>query len=108
MLKRLELDATKADLAAVEALLNARSPDEDPVGYMQFSRRLEDLNRRLREIEAAPSTRAGVGLFFGGRPVVGSYGIQAELGAKAVAEFQTLGSNRSEQHQSELQSLLCH
>src|SRR3546814_912225 len=60
---------------------------------MQFSRRLEDLNRRLREIEAAPSTSAGVGLFFGGRPVVGSYGIQAEFGAKAVAEFQTLVSN---------------
>src|SRR3546814_19009451 len=52
-----------------------------------------DLNRRLREIEAAPSTSAGVGLFFGGRPVVGSYGIQAEFGAKAVAEFQTLVSN---------------
>src|SRR3546814_4346533 len=88
---------------------------------MQFSRRLEDLNRRLREIEAAPSTSAGVGLFFGGRPVVGSYGIQAEFGAKAVAEFQTLVSNtfaaaegtlgargpvRSEEHTSELQSLM--
>src|SRR3546814_8823797 len=60
---------------------------------MQFSRLLEDWNRLLREIEATPSTGAGVGCFFGGRPVVGSYGIQAEFGAKAVAEFQTLVSN---------------
>lgn len=93
MLKRLERDATKADLAAVEVLLNARTADEDPVGHMQFARRLEHLTQRLREIEAAPATNAEVGLFFGGRPVIGSYGILAEFGAKALAEFQTLVSN---------------
>jgi len=93
MLKRLERDATKADLAAVEALLSARTPDEDPVGHMQFSRRLEHLTQRLQEIESAPSTTAEVGLFFGGRPVVGSHGIIAEFGAKAIAEFQTLVSS---------------
>ena len=93
MLKRLERDATKADLSAVEALLSARTPEEDPIGHMQFSRRLEDLRRRLGEIESVPSTTAEVGLFFGGRPVVGSHGILAEFGAKAVAEFQTLVSS---------------
>ena len=93
MLKRLERDATKADLAAVELLLSARTPEEDPIGHMQFSRRLDDLTRRLQEIEEAPSTAVEVGLFFGGRPVVGSYGILAEFGAKALAEFQTLVSS---------------
>jgi hypothetical protein len=93
MLKRLERDATKADLAAVESLLSARTREEDPVGHMQFSHRLDDLTRRLQEIEDIPSTGAEVGLFFGGRPVVGSYGILAEFGSKAVAEFQTLVSS---------------
>jgi hypothetical protein len=60
---------------------------------LQFSQRVEDLTRRLREIEEAPSTSAEVGLFFGGLPVVGSYGIKAEFGANAVAAFQTLVSN---------------
>ena len=32
-------------------------------------------------------------MFFGGRPVIGSYGIQAEFGAKAIGEFQTLVSS---------------
>ncbi len=93
MLKRLERDATKADLAAVEALLGDRTPEEDPVGYMQFSSRVRDLTLRLQDIGDGPSTSAEVGLFFGGRPVVGSYGIQAEFGAKAVVEFQALVSS---------------
>jgi hypothetical protein len=93
MLKRLERDATKADLAAVEALLSARTREEDPVGYMQFSNRHELLTRRLEEIETTRSTTAEVGLFLGGRPVVGSYGILAEFGAKVITEFQTLVSS---------------
>jgi len=82
-----------ADIAAVEALLGARTPEQDPVGHMQFSRRLAELTQHLKEIEAAPSTTAEVGLFFGGRPVVGSYGIFVEFGAKVIAEFQTLVSS---------------
>jgi hypothetical protein len=93
MLKRLERDATKADLAAVEALLNARTPEEDPIGHLQFSKRAATLAQRLQEIEAAPRTSAEIGLFFGGKPVVGSHGIMADFGAKAVSEFQTLISS---------------
>ena len=93
MLKQLERDAIQADIAAVEALLKARTTENDPVGHMQFSRRLEDLTQRLHEVEASPSTSAEVGLFFGGRPVVGSYGILADFGGKAVAEFQALVSS---------------
>jgi len=93
MLKRIARDATKADLAAVEALLKERTEEEDPVGYLQFALRADELTKRLEEIEETPSTNAEVGLFFGGRPVVGSYGIQAEFGAKAISEFQTLVSN---------------
>jgi len=93
MLRRLERDATMADITAVAALLAARSPEEDPVGHMQFSRRLADLTQHLQEIEAAPSTTAEVGLFFGGRAVLGSYGIYAEFGAKVIGEFQTLVSS---------------
>jgi hypothetical protein len=95
MLRRLERDATKADLAAVEALLSARTPEEDPIGHLQFSKRAAALAQRLQELEAAPSTGAEVGLFFGGRPVVGSYGIMAEFGAKVISEFQNLISSTS-------------
>ena len=93
MLKQLERDATQADIAAVEALLKARTAEKDPIGHMQFSRRLEDLERKLVEIEAAPLTSAEVGLFFSGRPVAGSYGVLADFGGRAIAEFQALVSS---------------
>ena len=35
MLKKLEVDALKADLAAVKALLAARTEYEDPEGWQQ-------------------------------------------------------------------------
>lgn len=93
MLKRLERDATKADLAAVSALLNSRTPEEDPIGHFQFSRRVEALAQKLRDLDTAPATGAEIGLFFGGRPVIGSHGILADFGTKAVLEFQNIVSS---------------
>ena len=93
MLKRLEREATRADLAAVEALLAERNQDEDPVGWFQFMRRRDSLQSELAALEQTPTTGAAVGLFFGGRPVIGSRGIQADFGAKAVEEFQMLISS---------------
>ena len=93
MLKRLERDAIKADLAAVEALLKGRTQDEDPVGFFQFSRRIEELNHRLSDLDLAPTANSEVALFFGGKPVVGSHGIQADFGAAAIADFQNLVSS---------------
>jgi len=95
MLKRLQLDATQADLAAVSELLNSRTAEEDPVGHLQFSRRVEALAQKLRELEAAPATGVEIGLFFGGRPVAGSHGILADFGARAVSEFQNIVSSTS-------------
>ena len=79
MLKKLEADTLKADLAAVTALLAARTEDDDPVGWLQFSSRKADLETELARTEAAPETRAAVGLFFGGRPVLGSKGYCGEF-----------------------------
>ncbi|MGX5733014.1 hypothetical protein [Bosea thiooxidans] len=93
MLKRLERDATKADLAAVSELLNSRTAEEDPIGHLQFSRRAEALAQKLRDLDAAPTTGAEIGLFFGGRPVIGSHGILADFGTKAVSEFQNIVSS---------------
>lgn len=94
MLKKLEMDALKADLAAVTALLAARTEDDDPVGWLQLSGRRADLERELAQLEAAPETRAAVALFFGGRPVLGSKGIAANFAGKAIDRYQDLLAKR--------------
>jgi hypothetical protein len=91
MLKRLEVDALRADLASVERLLSNRTPENDPVGWLQFNERREQIQNALAELEAhSYRSTAAVGLFFGGRPVLGSHGIVAAFGAKAIEQFQQL------------------
>jgi hypothetical protein len=95
MLLQLEREFLQADLAQVRALLLQTPADEDPIEHFQFTHRVRELEERLAvlpgAIEAAP---AGIALFFGGRPVIGSHGINASFGTKAVGHFQTLVSQR--------------
>lgn len=94
MLKKLELEAVRSDLATVRKLIARRSLDVDPAGYLQFSRREKMLEEQLAAIEDQDTDKAGVALFFGGRPTIGSRGIVADFGAKALASFQELVSTR--------------
>ena len=94
MLKKLELNSLRADLAAVENILGRSTREEDPVGWFQFSQRKAALRKLLDEVVAAPVSTAGIGLFFAGRPVIGSRGIVADFGAKAVERFQDIVSTR--------------
>jgi hypothetical protein len=94
MLKRLERDAIVADLAAVTSILSKRTRAEDPVGFMQFTRRKARLEQQLAELGQVEPTSAGVALFFGGRPVIGSHGVQVDFGAKALSQFQGIVSSK--------------
>ena len=95
MLLQLEREFLQADLAKVRALLVESPADEDPIEHFQFTHRVRELEQRLAAlpgaIEAAP---AAVALFFGGRPVAGSKGINATFSTKAIGHFQKLVSQR--------------
>jgi len=87
-MNKLERAALEADLAAVQALLRQRTPEEDPIGWMHFQARAKENEQRLQAIAAEMDTTASVALFFGGRPVIGSRGIDADFGGKALEHFQ--------------------
>lgn len=95
MLKKLELQALQADLASVNSLLGQRAINEDPVGTMQFESRKQQLENKILEMAAQPEGAAAVAVFFGGRPVIGSKGVVADFGAKAIEGFQSLVSTRA-------------
>lgn len=94
MIRKLEVDAAQADLAAVESLLARRSRQADPVGWLQFSKRKETLERQISELQTQVATGASLALFFGGLPVFGSRGIKADFGAKAIEQFQDVVTKR--------------
>ncbi|GGD20070.1 hypothetical protein [Aureimonas glaciei] len=94
MLKRIELEALRADLQSVQGLLSTRTAVEDPIGVMQYRYRQGELEREIGQLADVYEPTAQVGLFFGGRPVVGSRGIDATFGSKAVEQFQVLVSTK--------------
>ena len=95
MLLQLEQKFLQANLAQAQVLLADAAQDDDPIGQHQFSQLVQDLRGKLAEMpQAIAHAPAGVALFFGGRPVVGSVGIHADFGSKAIERFQTLVSQR--------------
>src|SRR6266513_3170272 len=93
-LKKLEIEAIRADLAQLEQLLSSTSEDEDPICYRQFMSKKEELSAHLVELDKEENTNAAVGVFFSGRPVYGSKGVLADFASKAVAAFQDVVSKR--------------
>ena len=89
MIPKIERDFVAADLAAVEALL-AQMTKDDVLTASSLESRRDELCRTLAELEAAPETAASAALFFSGRPVIGSRGIEAEFGADAASGYQDI------------------
>lgn len=90
MLKRLELQALRADLGSINSLLEERTPEADPIGFLQLSQRRDALLAKVDEVVAVSTHRAAVGLFFSGGPVIGSHGIDATFAARTVTLFQEM------------------
>ena len=57
MFKRLEQEAIRADLMSVNTILAGRTPDDDPVGWFQFSRRRAELEQQLADLDAKEAAR---------------------------------------------------
>lgn len=89
MIRRLEHDYLSADLSAVEALL-AAAPVGDVLGRMSLEERRDEVRSALSERGAEPDHTAGTALFFGGAPVLGSRGIDADFAAEALGKYQDL------------------
>lgn len=86
---KLDRDQLAAEAAALESLL-ATIPANDYLGRIGLEARREEVLQRLEQIGHTEERRAKVALYFGGEPVVGSMGVQAGFGTKAVSSFQDL------------------
>jgi hypothetical protein len=95
MLAQLEKQFLQADLVEARQLLAEGLAYADPIAEHQYGQRVARLELELAALsQAVAKAPAGVALFFGGRPVVGSHGIKAAFGAQAVGQFQKLVSQR--------------
>lgn len=91
MLLQLEQQYLRANLAQAKAFLADAQLDDDPIGQHQFAQLVDELSGKLSAMpNAIAQAPAGVALFFGGRPVVGSQGIHADFSSKALEGFQKI------------------
>jgi hypothetical protein len=89
VLEKLERDRLSAELVSIDRLMASLTADDVVMRYDLEDRREEV----LAAIDQAPEdnqTTATAALFFGGRPVVASLGIEAEFGGTVVSKFQDL------------------
>ncbi|MCA8336088.1 hypothetical protein [Burkholderia multivorans] len=94
MLKKLERDALAADLAAVHGLLDGRSYEDDPTGVFQLEARKDELEAALGNLDQRPEMHAAMAVFFGGAPVQGSRGIDADFAGGALGDIQEIVRKR--------------
>jgi hypothetical protein len=86
---KLERDQIAAQLAALNQILHSL-PGDDYLGRVGFESQRDELEDRLTHLAGIVHNRARVALYFGGGPVIGSDGIQAEFGTKILGTFQDL------------------
>lgn len=90
MPRKLKIDSMKAELSSIEALIQESLMFGDPVGEMQYGYRKMALESELATLQNGDETKASVALFFGGKPVFGSKGINADFAGKALNDFQEI------------------
>ena len=101
MMLKLDRDQLAAEISALDSLI-ASLPSNDFLGRIGLEARRKEVSDELEKIARVDERRARIALYFGGEPVVGSTGIQASFGTKAVGSFQDLiskvwGTNESGQ-----------
>ena len=95
MLPQLERQFLQANLAQVQSFLSEAEQEDDPIGIHQYRQLVAEFRAKLSGAAAAvASAPASLALFFGGRPVLGSYGIDAEFSSRAIEMFQKIVSQR--------------
>ncbi|WP_261840979.1 hypothetical protein [Aliamphritea ceti] len=90
MPRKLTLDSLRAELSSVNNLISSSIEAADILGEMQFNFRKEELESKIQELEKQHENNAKLALFFGGKPVLGSLGINSSFAGPALDRFQDI------------------
>ncbi|MBW0003870.1 MAG: hypothetical protein JO216_10300 [Hyphomicrobiales bacterium] len=89
-LRKLERDFAHADKTAVTGLLAQLRP-EDALTRLGLESRLRELDRDIARMSTPQNEpTASAALFFGGKPVIGTRGVESEFASEAIGKFQDM------------------
>lgn len=90
MIKAITAQGLKAELATLDDLIKQSKKYGDAIAHHQYTLRAQEISEKIKDIEDHPDTQASVALFFAGKPVLGSRGIDAEFAGSAIENFQEI------------------
>lgn len=88
--KKLRIDALRSDLASVDQMIDRSRVFRDAIGEYQFTKRREAIAAELEQLDVVHERTGRLALFFGGGPVLGSRGVEADFAGEALHAFQEL------------------
>ena len=88
--RKLQLDSLRSDLASVTKMIEKSRSFRDSIGEFQFARRKDAIQSEIDALGLAEDHTGKVALFFGGGPVLGSRGVEADFAGEALYAFQEL------------------
>ncbi len=90
MPKKLKADSIRAELTSIDKLLKESEEYDDFVAVTQFKYRQDELQKQLQQLDLEDENIASLALYFSGKPVYGSKGIDADFAGKALDSFQEM------------------
>ena len=88
--KKLRIDALRSDLASVMQMIERSTLFHDAIGEYQFTHRKEAIESEIEALGLSEEHTGKVALFFGGGPVLGSRGVEADFAGEALHAFQDI------------------
>jgi hypothetical protein len=88
MLRKLQRDFVSSNLSSVTDIL-AHAPARS-LTRLSLEAVRDDLAASIKDIQNIPDRQASTALFFSGRPVLGSRGIESEFASKALGTYQDI------------------
>ena len=89
MTLKLDRDQLAAELGTLDHLL-ATLPTNDFAGRIGLESRRTRIREQLEALSTHEERKAKIALYFGGDPVIGSLGVEANFGTNAIGSFQDL------------------
>ena len=97
MVKKIEKAQLRSEIGELESILED-TPEQYAIGRFSLERRIDSLKESLAELEGTPEIYAEAALMFGGRPVLGCVGIEADFGTNALNDFQSVVDVMGSEH----------
>lgn len=89
MINKLRFEGLSAELASLESLLDEARKYSDIVSTMQLEYKIDQIKKEV-ELYKNENTKAAVALFFSGKPVLGSRGINTDFTGTILKDFQDI------------------